>query len=370
MKNYIPLLFLFLFFIPVGYAQKKTTKEVEKTSQIDGKPSEETKYFYDSYIELLEDYLKCDSADDLMEYTRNNNTRLIEITNKISEYSSKLTFEQISKIQELAVKIAEKHQSVSVQEENKTSDISSDQLESYLDCLEEKITSRLLSTSLSDLNRAAIEIVRDSCAANVSDYSYAILEDDLDETNEARLDELLLKCEAKVQELIEEKGFDTSPDAIIDEMNRYFDNAVTHIDSRSQFRIHSEYIEFLSKLLVDEKTGTTVMNEKQKDDYLTALFRYSNKNDELKKKQKGQVRILEYKTMNDLIGIAQSFYDKKLKPAKSLIELSEKDREYFLELAKLLEDISGSDFLHMFIDEVRMDILKDLNERYQTVNSK
>lgn len=375
MKRYFLLFSVMLWIIiPASHAQNNTSQNTDSTIQSGKTQSEEARKAIEDYLLLMEDYLKYQEMDKLEEYA----TKYIESIGTIilekTKYESELTPEQIAKMQELSTKISEKYESESpFSPRESSSDLedhlepsenaskSTEELDNYLDCLENVIKYRLLpENSLFYLNENYIQIIRETCAEELSAYTYYTLERKLDKTRNSRLEELLSLCKSRVKELIVEKGFDTSPDAAIREMSNHID-MISLGASTKEMRTHDGYLEFLIDVLM--KGGK--MNKNQKNEILNVFIKYINKRDGIKKKEDGEIKMVYFETLDELIRISEIFYEEKLENIQSIEELSENDKSYFVELKYYLKEFSNGD-MHsdLEIDQSIKEKLDDLLEKY------
>ena len=348
-------------------SNKSSAQKVEKsTVTTESDQTQEAKEAYELYIDFLEGYLKCDTMDEVNKYTADNTERVQAIAAAFSDSSPSLTPQQLAYIQQLADEVSSKLAGVAKQSSTKPEPKYSAAIrDAYLDCFQSKVENTILpSDSLFYLNSYYIERTKESCSAEVTGYSYYTIENDFDDDQRQRLQDLLLRCQSKTDSLISAKRFRISPDAVIDEMSNHFE-VVKSIDLRDNLKDHDSYLQFLSMFLLDDEDAASQLNDSQKEKFLTVLFKYLNKEDEMKKNERGATKNLYAATLDELINLSQTFYNQKLKSVDSSGNtLSETDRAYFREVFNFLELLTESDFIYLFIDEARFGKVEDLFAKY------
>lgn len=258
------------------------------------------------------------------------------------------TPEQLNHLSELSIKVSEWFTHIYGEERN--SDLAQ-YSDDYLDCFEEQVNNKLLpSASLICLNYLQIQEVRNECANKISGVGYPLIEDCFTEEQVERLSKLLNTCKLKADELVRENKFDTSPDAIISELQNYFGKTPDNL-SKSKKIAYQNYSQFLLMFLIDDSNGTSTLNEKQTQDLWSIFLSYAY---EYRKERKLVDKNFCYKSLDELIQKSKSFYNKKLKQVNSKEDLRiEKDKACFLYFVYLLEILSDSDYLHLFMSDIQ-----------------
>lgn len=375
MKYYIPLFILFFLSInPAGYAQEGNTGDEEETIE------KENGYLvaqqaYSAYINYINDYLTYDNIDELTKYIIDNEDYLNKVVSDLSRYLYFLSPEQSQKIHELSVKLVEQTEALSGKDnqgglggdtsEDEQASITPEILDNYLNCLEGEVYKRLLpSNSLFYLSSYYIRTVRDSCAVKVSGYQTYKLENSFDNNQNTRLQELSSMCESKMENLIEEKGLKSSPDAIINEISSHYE-IMKNIDTKQQIKVHDQHFQFLSLFLLKEDMTFINLSDSQKKSLVNSFLMYVNKEDELERKEVGNKKYIYFETMDELISIAETFYEEKLTLLETSQDLPEEERDRFVEIYELLGHVSNvKDDGDFFIERVKKDKLSGLIRQY------
>lgn len=92
---------------------------------------------------------------------------------------------------------------------------------------------------------------------------------------------------------------------------------------------------------------------------------YVNKEDELERKEVGNKKYIYFETMDELISIAETFYEEKLTLLETSQDLPEEERDRFVEIYELLGHVSNvKDDGDFFIERVKKDKLSGLIRQY------
>lgn len=375
MKYYIPFfMFFFLSIIPSSYAQEGSTADkVDTTEKEDGYLLAQQAYI--AFVDFINDYLTYDNIDELSKYLNDHRDPLDKVVSDLYRYIYFLSPQQLQTLQELSIKLEEQSE-VFLGENNQgrlggdtsvdeQASITPEILDNYLDCVEGEVYKRLLpSNSLFYLSSYYIRTVRDSCAVKVSGYQTYKLENSFDNNQNTRLQELSSMCESKMENLIEEKGLKSSPDAIINEISSHYE-IMKNIDTKQQIKVHDQHFQFLSLFLLKEDMTFINLSDSQKKSLVNSFLMYVNKEDELERKEVGNKKYIYFETMDELISIAETFYEEKLTLLETSQDLPEEERDRFVEIYELLGHVSNvKDDGDFFIERVKKDKLSGLIRQY------
>ncbi len=328
---------------------------------------------YQAYVDFVNGYMACNSMEELTAYATQNMDNINQMSNDMGKYSSHFSPEQIATIQELSQKLSDKVTNIlnSDSSEPANSDYSAQadslSMEKYLDCFESEVNNRLLpSNLLLYLNTLYVETVMDSCADNVSGETAYMIARGFNEEQKIRLEKLTSLCKAKEQALIKEKNFDTSPDAVIDEINNVYNILASSENWRKQSRLYERYVETISKLLLDENGEASRLTDRQKDNFVTTILKFARKENELTLRQEGLSESFYFETLGDLLDIADNFYTSNMRNSDAS-SLNSEDLSYYEQLKYYLTTILHSDYIYIFINDKQKERLLKMVEDYPEI---
>jgi|GEM_PF-2174630 hypothetical protein len=326
---------------------------------------EAVKQAYDIYIDFVNAYLACETREEMEKFALNSAETAKWISDNVPGYTPMFTEEQLANIQELSSLLVEKVDRImSVEYMELKAEITEKDLDSYLDCLENEVDEKILSTdSFYQVSIYPIERLGEICSEKTFGKIEEILENRFNEQQALRLKNIESEYAAKKEEIVKKKNFRQSPDAVIRELDEHYEREVKNISNESLFDIHGDYFQHLyDKFMTDEKSGKLIsLTEKQKDDFVSVFFKYNYTRDMLAKDEK-YYEVYYFEDVDKLINITESFYNERMKDNEFVLNKVDNTRFQYFEY--ILENIADDRNLKQFIDADKMDKIIYLSHRY------
>ncbi len=127
-------------------SDSQSQEEEPALAEVNDQP-ETVQQAYDTFIDFVNAYLACETQKELEEFALNSAETAKWISDNVPGYTPMFTEEQLANIQELSSQLAEKVNRIMSEEYNEPkAEITNEDFDSYLDCLENEVDDKILST--------------------------------------------------------------------------------------------------------------------------------------------------------------------------------------------------------------------------------